>query len=62
MPKHQHPTTGQAQARLKRMFDAAMASAQPARCMSPHLPEPQSLGTGRLIVIGATHLIRTATV
>jgi hydroxypyruvate reductase len=35
------------------MFDAAIASAQPARCIPPHLPDPQSLGPGRLIVIGA---------
>ena len=35
------------------MFDAAIASAQPARCIPPHLPEPQTLGSGRLIVIGA---------
>ena len=41
-----------AQALLRRMFDAAVASAQPAHCVPPHLPTPQSLGTGRLIVIG----------
>ena len=35
------------------MFDAAIASAQPARCIPPHLPAPQALGKGRLIVIGA---------
>src|SRR5690349_22088582 len=35
---------------LRRMFDAAIAAAQPARCLPPHLPEkPQ----GRTIVIGA---------
>lgn len=38
---------------LRRMFDAAIASAQPARCIPAHLPSPQALGTGRLIVIGA---------
>jgi hydroxypyruvate reductase len=32
------------------MFDAAIASAQPARCIAPHLPAPPR---GRLIVIGA---------
>jgi hydroxypyruvate reductase len=32
------------------MFDAAIASAQPARCIPPHLPAPPA---GRLIVIGA---------
>ena len=42
-----------AQALLRRMFDAAVASAQPAHCVPPHLPTPQSLGSGRLIVIGA---------
>ncbi|MDP3654150.1 MAG: glycerate kinase [Rhodoferax sp.] len=38
---------------LRRMFDAAIASAQPALCIPAHLPSPQALGTGRLIVIGA---------
>ena len=38
------------QALLRRMFDAAIASAQPALCVPPHLPEPPR---GRLIVIGA---------
>lgn len=35
------------------MLDAAIASAQPALCLPAHLPDPQSLGRGRLIVIGA---------
>ena len=35
---------------LRRMFDAAVASAQPALCLPPHLPEPPR---GRTIVIGA---------
>ena len=35
---------------LRRMFDAAIASAQPARCLARHLPEPPR---GRTIVIGA---------
>ena len=35
---------------LRQMFDAAVASAQPALCLSPHLPEPPQ---GRTIVIGA---------
>jgi glycerate 2-kinase len=35
---------------LRRMFDAAIAAAQPARCLPPHLPEPPR---GRTIVIGA---------
>ncbi len=38
---------------LKRMFDAAVASAQPALCVPPHLPSRESLGKGRLVVIGA---------
>ncbi|MBB6559799.1 hydroxypyruvate reductase [Acidovorax soli] len=41
------------QALLRRMFDAAIASAQPALCVPPHLPSPANLGTGRLVVIGA---------
>jgi glycerate 2-kinase len=32
------------------MFDAAVAAAQPERCIPPHLPEPPK---GRLLVIGA---------
>ncbi len=35
---------------LGRLFDAAIASAQPALCIPPHLPAPPA---GRLIVIGA---------
>ena len=35
---------------LRRMFDAAIAAAQPSRCIPPHLPKPPK---GRLIVIGA---------
>ncbi|MDS4027373.1 MAG: glycerate kinase [Candidatus Contendobacter sp.] len=35
---------------LRRMFEAAIAAAQPARCVPPYLPEPPK---GRLIVIGA---------
>jgi glycerate 2-kinase len=35
---------------LRAMFDAAIASAQPALCVPPHLPDPPR---GRLIVIGA---------
>ena len=35
---------------LTAMFDAAVAAAQPARCIPPHLPAPPA---GRLIVIGA---------
>src|SRR3982750_394662 len=35
---------------LRRMFDAAIAAAQPALCLPPHLPAPPR---GRTIVIGA---------
>jgi glycerate 2-kinase len=35
---------------LRRMFDAAIASAQPALCIPPHLP---AVPHGRLIVVGA---------
>ena len=35
---------------LKAMFDAAIASAQPASCVPQHLPPPPR---GRLLVIGA---------
>lgn len=38
---------------LRRLFEAAVASAQPALCVPPHLPTPEELGTGRLVVIGA---------
>lgn len=38
---------------LRRLFDAAVASAQPERCVPPHLPDPSTLGGGRVIVIGA---------
>ena len=38
---------------LRRMFDAAIASAQPALCVPPQLPTRAELGSGRLIVIGA---------
>ncbi|HRZ23396.1 MAG TPA: DUF4147 domain-containing protein, partial [Candidatus Contendobacter sp.] len=35
---------------LWEMFEAAIAAAQPARCVPPYLPKPPQ---GRLIVIGA---------
>ncbi len=38
---------------LRRMFDAAVEAAQPARNVPPHLPRLEDLGGGRLIVIGA---------
>lgn len=49
---HTAPTTPERDL-LRRMFDAAIASAQPALCVAPYLPLPESLGQGRLIVIGA---------
>jgi len=51
-PTHQ---PGQVQPRelLSLLFATAIASAQASRCIPPHLPHPQSLGRGRLIVIGA---------
>jgi len=38
---------------LRSLFEAAVASAQPALCVPPHLPSPQELASGRLVVIGA---------
>lgn len=38
---------------LRRMFDAAVASAQPALCVPPQLPSREDIGNGRLVVIGA---------
>ena len=43
----------EAQQLLLLMFAAAVASAQPTRCIPAHLPAPEQLGKGRLIVIGA---------
>jgi hydroxypyruvate reductase len=40
----------EARALLKAMFDAAIAAAQPDKCVPPHLPAPPR---GRLVVIGA---------
>ena len=37
---------------MREMFEAAIASAQPARCVPPHLPSPTEV-KGRLVVIGA---------
>jgi hydroxypyruvate reductase len=44
------PTDDASRALLRRMFDAAVAAAQPALCLPPHLPAPPA---GRTIVIGA---------
>jgi hydroxypyruvate reductase len=43
-------TKGRERALLKAMFDAAIAAAQPDKCIPPHLPAPPR---GRLVVIGA---------
>ena len=37
---------------LRRLFDAAIAAAQPSRCVPPHLPDARQI-RGRLLVIGA---------
>jgi len=39
---------------LRAMFDTAVAAAQPARCLPPHLPPPPDPATGgRTVVVGA---------
>ncbi len=43
-------TTAHPRELLRAMFDAAVAAAQPALCVPPHLPAPPK---GRLVVIGA---------
>ena len=47
------PLTVDPQVLLRNMFEAAIASAQPARCLPAHLPRPEELQGGRLIVVGA---------
>ena len=47
------PLTVDPQVLLRSMFDAAIASAQAARCLPAHLPRPEELQGGRLIVVGA---------
>lgn len=42
-----------AKAILRRLFDAAIASAQPSCCIAAHLPTPDAVGAGQMIVIGA---------
>ncbi|OJU92166.1 MAG: glycerate kinase, partial [Burkholderiales bacterium 66-5] len=37
---------------MRAMFDAAIASAQPALCVPPHLPRPEDV-KGRLVILGA---------
>lgn len=46
-------TPSEPAALLRSLFNAAIASAQPALVVPPHLPEPESIGSARLIVIGA---------
>ena len=43
----------QARTLLRQLFDAAVASAQPSVCVPPHVPTPDEVGAGRLVVIGA---------
>jgi glycerate 2-kinase len=38
---------------LRHLFATAIASAQPSRCIPPHLPGVGELGGGRLVVVGA---------
>jgi hydroxypyruvate reductase len=45
--------TSDPRALLRRLFDAAIEAAQPSHNVPPHLPRPQELGKGRLVVIGA---------
>ena len=42
-----------AQELLLLMFAAAVASTQPTRCIPAHIPTPEQVGKGRLIVVGA---------
>lgn len=42
-----------ARALLRRMFDAAIAAAQPSRTLARHLPPPPASPRGRTVVIGA---------
>lgn len=43
------PMSRSAASLLRALFDAAIASAQPATCLPPHLPEPPA---GRTVVVG----------
>lgn len=38
---------------LRALFDAAVDSADPARCVPPHLPSAAELPKGRIVVVGA---------
>lgn len=38
---------------LRQLFAAAVAAAQPALCLPPHLPRAAEIGSGRLWVVGA---------
>ncbi|MEE1554997.1 MAG: DUF4147 domain-containing protein, partial [Alphaproteobacteria bacterium] len=38
---------------LGRLFQAAVAAADPAVCLPPHLPEAPKLSGGRTLVLGA---------
>ncbi|MBM3952768.1 MAG: DUF4147 domain-containing protein, partial [Rhodospirillales bacterium] len=43
-------SSGETRAFLRRLFDAAVAAADPMRCVPPHLPVPPK---GRTLVLGA---------
>jgi hydroxypyruvate reductase len=53
MKNNNDHATPEPRAFLRGLFEAAIASAQPALCVPPHLPDPASLQGGRLVVIGA---------
>ena len=53
MNSPRQPGPAQPRELLQRLFETAIASAQPSLCIPTHLPSPQSLGRGRLVVIGA---------
>lgn len=44
-------TDGRARAALRRLFDAALAAADPLACLAPHLPPPPA-PPGRVVVVG----------
>ncbi len=50
MSTHRTASTPASASLLRGLFDASVASAQPERCVPPHLPEPDGR---RLVVVGA---------
>ncbi len=53
LPRQTDGPAPQGQALLRRLFEAALAAADPARILPAHLPPPPSLRGGRTVVIGA---------